>query len=417
MPAMLTHRLTLALAAAGATLCTAVSLAPAGVDTASTVDPIDPSGFELTTDMQSLQGPLGLVDSALASQKRTVDWVMDHANRDRAPLTCHPEVYFLVSTQGALDGGFCWDPSGTTSNDDDGPWIPQGITTTRDALGANEYDGHQLVAVSWYYEDQSRLSLIDWDADWDNTYRHLLFVEPTGGSGLFKNANTHAGGVMWYGDLLYVADSTNKGFRIFDFDNLYATDTNAFCSDRVGKVYDSALGGYRYCASGYAYMMVQVGWVKLSSSSKHLRLSTISLDRSTSPDSFVIAEYSDPNKPRSDDDNSNNRYHPRAVRWELDSTSRLPAAGRAVAALSTNIMRMQGVTSRYGTHYFASSNGALPGFLRSWTQASDTVRKTDWVIGAESLSYWGGSPDLIWTCTEHENGRVVIAARVGDLDL
>ncbi|HWN70255.1 MAG TPA: hypothetical protein VNM90_21595 [Haliangium sp.] len=371
----------------------------------------------LTTDMQTLQEPARLVDAALASKKRTVDWVMDYANRDRAPLTCHPDVYLLVSTQGALDGGFCWDPSGTTSNDDDGPWIPQGITTTRDALGANEYDGHQLIGVSWYYEDQSRLTLVDWDADWDNKYRHILFVEPTGGAGLFKNANTHAGGIMWYGDLLYVADSTNKGFRIFGFDNIYSADTNAFCEDTVGKVYDSALGGYRYCASGYAYMMVQIGWVKLSSNSRHLRLSTISLDRSTAPDTFVIAEYSDPSKTRSDAEDSNNRYHPRAVRWELDATSRLPAASMAVDALSTNIMRMQGVTARYGKHYFASSNGSLPGALRSWDQTSDTVRKTDWVIGAESLSYWGGSPDLIWTCTEHENGRVVIGARVSDLDL
>lgn len=391
--------------------------AHAAVDSASTVDPIDASGFKLTTDMQSLQEPLRLVDTALASKKRTVDWIMSNANRDRAPLTCHPDVYASVFLQGALDGGFCWDPSGTTSNDDDGPWYPQGITTTRDALGDNEYDGHQLVGISWYYENQSRLTLVDWDADWANKYRHILFVEPTGGSGLFKDATTHAGGIMWYGDLLYVADSTREGFRIFSFDNIYSADTSAFCSDRVGKVYDGGFGGYRYCGSGYAYIMVQVGWVKLGSTSKYLRLSTIALDRSTSPDSFLIAEYSDPNKARSDADDSKNRYHPRVVRWELDSSTRLPAASTAVDALSTNIMRMQGVASRYGTHYFASSNGGSPGFLRSWDQASDTVRKAGWVIGAESLSYWGGSPDLIWTCTEHPNRRVVIAARVSDLDL
>jgi hypothetical protein len=390
--------------------------AHAAVDSSSTVDDIDERGFQLTTDMQSLQGPLGMVDAALAAKKRTVDWVMTYANRDRAAL-CHPDVYWPVYLQGALESGFCWDPSGTTSNDDDGPWVPQGITTTRDALSANEYDGHQLVAVSWYYENQSRLTLVDWDADWENTYRHILFVEPTGTSSLFKNATTHAGGVMWYGDLLYVADSTNEGFRIFNFNNIYSADTNAFCADRVGKVYDSGIGGYRYCGSGYAYIMVQVGWVTLSSTSKYLRLSTISLDRSTSPDSFVIAEYSNPSDPRSDADDSRNRYHPRVVRWQLDATTRLPAASTASDALSTNIMRMQGVTSRNGVHYFASSNGGTPGFLRSWDKASDIVRKTDWVIGAESLSYWGGSPDLIWTCTEHPNQRIVMAARVGDLDL
>ena len=206
--------------------------AHAAVDSASTVDDIDASGFRLTTNMQSLQEPLRLVDVALGAQKRTVDWVMDHANRERAALTCHPEVYASVFVQGALDGGFCWDSSGTTSSDDDGPWIPQGITTTRDALGDNEYDGHQLIGISWYYENQSRLTLVDWDADWDNKYRHVLFVEPTGGSGLFKDANTHAGGAMWYGDLLYIADSTNKGFRIFNVNNIYSADASAFCAAR-----------------------------------------------------------------------------------------------------------------------------------------------------------------------------------------
>ena len=410
--------------AASAVLAVVASLvgvaqpATAEVDTTSTVDPYNVT-FSLRNDMTSLSAGLNLIDSERASVKRSVSWVMDHANRTRAPI-CHPTVYQPVVDQGAYETGFCWDQGDTSSDDDDGAWIPQGITTTRDALSANYYDGHQLVGVGWYRSGQSRLSLVDWDAGFPNTYRHILFVEPTGNTVRYRNADSHAGGMMWYGNLLYVADSANRGFRIFTFDNLYSADTSAFCSDSVGRVYDGSSSQYRYCASGYAYIMPQVGWVRAPASDpNYLRVSTISLDRSTTPDSFVVAEFASPNEgTQSDDQASRNRLHPRVVRWPLDYTTRLPSTGSSSEAYVTNIQKVQGAASRNGTIYLASSNGeSSPGTLRSWNPLFDTVRRTDWVIGPESLSYWGGSPELLWTCTEWANKRVVVAVRPGDLDL
>ncbi|MET7402717.1 hypothetical protein ABZS66_55475 [Dactylosporangium sp. NPDC005572] len=417
--AIITRVLALAVAAPiGGVAVLAATAAPAAAsaDPASTVVTTGASGFRLTTDMSSLTAGLNLISGELSAKRRTVDWVMQHANRDRGVLTCAPEVYGAVATSVV---GFCWDGSGTSSDDNGGSWIPQGITTTRDALGANEYDGHQVVGVSWYRSGQSRLSLVDWDADWADTYRHLLFVEPTNTTYRYKNADTHAGGLMWYGDLLWVADSTNKGFRIFDTRHIYSADTTGFCATSTGRYWDGSYGGYRYCASGYAYIVPQVGWVRLASTSSYLRISTISLDRSTVPDSFVVSEFATPDDdlPQTDEPGSSNRLHPRVVRWDLNSSTRLPATGTASEALSTNIQKMQGVASRYGTWYFASSNGSQPGVLRRWDPSisGGAVRKAGWVIGAESLSYWGGTEDLLWTCTEHAGQRIVIGASINSL--
>lgn len=58
-------------------------------------------------------------------------------------------------------------------------------------------------------------------------YRHLLLVEPQGSGDTvsFKPARTgsgtslHAGGIVWLGDKLYVADTT-QGFRVFDLSRI-----------------------------------------------------------------------------------------------------------------------------------------------------------------------------------------------------
>src|SRR5439155_17163164 len=97
---------------------------------------------------------------------------------------------------------------------------PQGITTTRDAIGGTgAYEGHQLIAVSWYHYGVGgvegagplkgvRISLADWDSGFPNKYRHLELVEPflrPDGSADFKplvvansdgtERSVHAGGI------------------------------------------------------------------------------------------------------------------------------------------------------------------------------------------------------------------------------
>src|SRR5262245_27688885 len=155
-------------------------------------------------------GQFNAINTALVSTLGTaaVHTVMDNANHDRTGL---PSSFSVAG----LETGFRFD-SGDNS---DCTNYPQGITTSRDAVGtanSGNYDGHQLVVVSWYTKDscsgsqeRSRITLVDWDATYPNKYRKVLLVEPTGNATTpnFKDIPIHAGGVSWYGDYLYVADT------------------------------------------------------------------------------------------------------------------------------------------------------------------------------------------------------------------
>lgn len=396
-------RILAAACAAGAT--GALVLIPAGpAAAASPPTAINARSFSLTTDITSLSDEVAALHAVLGSRRRSVDYVMQHANRDRMGL-CNQEAYSPVTSRSSVQG-FCW-------NDGDDAvdyWYPQGITTSRDAYEAGQYDNHQIVLTSWYHKPENeaagvpnkgvRISFVDWDADWPNTYRHVLLVEPTAG-GNFKAVPIHAGGIMWYGHLLYVVDTSN-GIRVFDFNRIYSVDTGR--SNAIGRQSDGT-----YHAFNYAYIMVQVGWIRNSGAS--LRYSFISLDRATSPDSFLVGEYSpDANGNGVPDSNA------RVVRFPVDYTDRLPreeADGRTYGseAYDTHLPQLQGVLARNGKFWFASSNGSSHGYLRFWNRGTTTVTTYRWAAGPEDLTYYAhpDQPDLIWTLTEYPNRRAVIA--------
>ena len=101
-----------------------------------------------------------------------------------------------------LRGGFQWDREDSDTKD----WYPQGI----------DGRGHVLL-VSWYSKrtGAARLSVVDTDA---GRYGHVALVTTDG-----KPVKTHAGGLAWREDILYVADTT-RGLRLFDLDR-FAGDT------------------------------------------------------------------------------------------------------------------------------------------------------------------------------------------------
>jgi hypothetical protein len=112
----------------------------------------------------------GAINSALVSTLGTasVSTVMANANHDRTGL---PSSFSVAG----LETGFRFDSDDNSSCTN----YPQGITTSRDAVGpSGHYDGHQLVVVSWYTktacdgsQERSRITIVDWDADFPNKYR------------------------------------------------------------------------------------------------------------------------------------------------------------------------------------------------------------------------------------------------------
>lgn len=390
---------------------------------------LDASQFRLTQDYTGLEPAADALDTVLAGQKRTVAQVMDAANRTRQPL-CNSSAYSALSSRSAPIG-FCWGGTTDTSDGDDTTteWYPQGLTTTRDATG-DQYDGHQLMAVSWYFrgvggvEGQGplkgvRLSLVDWDADYANTYRHLELVEPylradgtpdykplLSGSGSSLRS-VHAGGIAWYGNLLYVAD-TWYGLRVFDMSRIYEVSTA-----------DSSLWGRQsdgsYDAYGYRYVIPQVAAVRPEQLTvTSIRFSTVSVDRtSTTSPSLLVGE--------SADDATEAQTRARVIRFPLD-----PASGRlvdssgtvtATEAYHTGLVMMQGTTARDGRFWFATAaSGSNPGRLYYWVRGTATVHDYAWAVGPESLSYWPDpdKPDYLWTLTERAGNRVVVGVPQAD---
>lgn len=319
------------------------------------------------------------------------------ADGNRAASTCSPPAANRVAA-------FCWN----SGDDDVDYWMPQGITTTADAYGEATYEGATAILVSWYdngsdgIERGVRVSFVDYSTPSAPTYRHVLLVEPyTDGSGQasFRPVNLHAGGMFWYGHLLYVA-ATSSGFRVFDLRHIWRTSTTD--STAIGRRPDGS-----HQAFGYKYVLPQVFAYNQSTTNGHapVRFSFASLDRTSTPDSVVVGEYANPGAGS------------RLFRFPIDHTDRMLAESadgyaRASEAYEVSVQSMQGATAVDGRFYLSTSDGSgNAGDLATFTPGGSVVMRHDVLpVGPEDLSYWPAKGQL-WSLTEYPGNRSVFAVR------
>jgi hypothetical protein len=387
------RRTFLAIAAGVSTLAAATVTATTAYAAAAPTS-LPTSQFTLTSNYHQYDA----LNSALTTTLGTsaVHTVMENANHDRSAITDS------LGVAGYVDG-FKFD----SGDNGDCTNYPQGITSSRDAIGtanSGNYDGHQLILVSWYTKDgcdgaqtRSRITLVDWDATYPNDYRKVLLVEPTGTTAApsFKDITVHAGGVSWYGDYLYVAD-TGHGMRVFNMKDILNTNTGG-TADQIGRQSNGT-----YYAHNYAYVLPQIGTVTASTTSgTPLVWSSISLDRVSG--SIVMAEYTC----QSGCTDYPNRA-PRAIRFPFASgATTFAATTTASEALQLPWYKLNGVASHNGRWWFNSSGAKQ---LYYWTPATGS-KTFAWVSGGESLSYWEDTtnPDLLWSLQETLGHRNVFA--------
>ena len=245
---------TILLAAAAAALLLPSTASAAGFE------PISTSGLGLTKT--------GLTDADYARvakleqkyPRSSVGAVIASANREVQPLGNAPELKGVKD----VSGGFRWNPGDNAVD----YWWPQGITGSADATPGGVVDGHRELLVSWYSKNGkgTRVSFVNADSLSNTKYRHVLLVEPND-SGGFGLVQSHAGGIAWVGDYLYVAE-TDGGLRVFDMRHLLKVPNP-----------DDALG--------YAFILPQVGLYKTEPG---LRFSFVALDRTNGP-ALVTGEY------------------------------------------------------------------------------------------------------------------------------
>ncbi|HWM07401.1 MAG TPA: hypothetical protein VNP92_34140, partial [Actinophytocola sp.] len=329
-------------------------------------------------------------------------------------------------------GKFCFE-----DGDVDTPeWMPQGVTTVADAQSDELWGEKQAILVSWYDKQTApvkgvRVSFLDTDT---GNYQHVLLAYPyTNGEGnpSYEQVTTpqsgdggsvHAGGMVWYGNYLYLVD-TRRGVRVFDM--RYILDIKSASN---GDVTDSGKIGRQdgtYYSYGYRYVMPQVGgWsnpgglATFPPDYKCLvdgpqKFSYIALDRSEDPDVIVTGEYCA--------DQGNPDLNGRVARWPLNGDTGEPVLDggqwRATSAYRLPKPRVQGGVSTGDRWYLNSTGGGTtgPGHLQAAVSGAGATGvlttdgdEHDVAIGVEDLSYWP-SRDQLWTVTEHDTKRIIYA--------
>lgn len=379
---------------------------------------------------------------ALPLVKGTVTNIMNDLNRqdDDDPAgtgeACEPNALQSGSSV-AIRRSVCFNDGDNATTQ----WYPQGVTTVADMQADKQWgDGYQPVLVSWYdhndLEDGMvkgvRISFMNPDT---GAYRHVLLVyprangdydtvrvsmDPSNGS---YNTSLHAGGILWYGNHLFVAD-TARGFRMFDMRRIYdlGASENGTTSgaDKVG------LHGDMYYGYGYRYVMPQVGsWTRTASTGTKCtasdgspQFSHVSLDRSGT-DHVVAGEYCAGGEAVNGRvaawpiagafDGNSELITNTAYRWNADAAHKLP------------VSNVQGATRFNGRWYLSRSRGtSTAGTLYTTAPAtsSTTTLQVDGEqqlsIGPEDLAHWQtgtdpSSPGLgdLWTVGEHPGKRMV----------
>jgi hypothetical protein len=266
---------------------------------------------------------------------------------------------------------YCFNPGDTKTKE----WIPQGVSGVSDAQDDELWGSAKPLLVSWYDADDRkphksvRVTFVN---PANNTYRHVLLVwpyaqrgtgaptyEPVGTHGTDKGI--HAGGIAWYGNRLYVAD-TNRGVRVFDMRVILdlgasrnGTTTGADKVGLHGKTYygkDGRLGMWPLQSTG-----------------------------------------AEPGDPLTD---GNGRVVPRFVNGLPDS----------------NIQGAAGANGNWWfTHNVKPENGARPGqlILARWPSGGGWVVNPDRQTisyGPEDLYCWRGRHQ-VWTVAEHAGRRAL----------
>lgn len=377
--------------------------------------------------------------AASLSKKLTntgVQKLMSNASRKGSTASgkaCNPKAV-QDDSKIEIKRSICFDPAdagdGKTSE-----WTPQGTTSVADAQADQEWgDGPaKPFTVSWYNglpgsdldnKKGARISFVNPDT---GKYQHVLLVYPKANGSYMtmrykqveKSGSLHAGGIVWYGNYLYVAD-THRGFRVFNMKHILdlkaSKNGNTSDKSRVG------VHGGKYYGHGYRYVMPQVGaYTNTSSSAKACEdgatgaiFSYVGLDR-TGANHLTTGEYC--NKSVSDNPG-------RVATWPLNAKDGKPKMtgnywkADSAYALPAGTGNYQGAVRWNSQWYLSRSNGEnKDGRLYRTAQVTgktgtlkiDESATRRLSMGPEDISYWGGGSGLggMWTVSEHPGKRMI----------
>lgn len=344
--------------------------ARAAPEVPETMRPIPASGFKLVTKeadwTASSEAVRAVENTGAVTRVTALDIATSRQHVGRAGL-CHDTAL----DTGLVPDGFCWDKADDVTNNYDrvnGGWMPQGLTASHDSVPEGTIGGNHLYAVSWHYgksgskNEFARVSIANNRGGTAPSYGHVLLVAPsgTGTSATFAPVtNTHADGMVWYGDRLFVANGGE--LQVYDMRHLWKVTS---ISGEIGVDTQNKTSSARW----HQWAMPMIGRYDIDggptgpqctpSRGTEICLSALSLDRSSSPHALVSGEHVSYAA-------SQAGARGRVARWPLNSDTALPRADEgtgigtttASAAYASPVWAAQGVATD-GTYYYTS--GACP---------------------------------------------------------
>lgn len=352
-----------------------------------------------------------------------VSTVLENTNRTmRNTAECAPTETGALPVAPSATRAYCWDSADSASQ----RWLPQSVTTSGDADEDGRWGANRVILSGWTHNDAkpdepevsrglARVAVIDANDLSSMTYRWVLLVVPTEDGSDYRKLASSVSGMVWYQDKLLVTasatDTDHQSLYVYDMNRIQRASVD---SPAVGKV----PGGWS--AHGYGYVMPAVASYSLTGGTcdpaaddRTPCFGSLSLDRSSTPDSLVASE----SFPAGADLRSRLwRYSFSGVgdRSGLLATDPLSRAN-AVEAYSTKATGIQGVLSyrpagdEKAEWYVGHTPGAKDRHGTLWRLNADDAKaalcgpddesRRCWGARAESLSYWEGTGE-VWSLTE-----------------
>ncbi|GAA2518797.1 hypothetical protein GCM10010423_08710 [Streptomyces levis] len=332
----------------------------------------------------------------------------DCAGPDRHGLPVEP----------AATRAYCFGASDTRG------WRPGAVTTSGDADDDGRWAGNRVILSGWSRggaeggsldgpdpeRGLAKVAFVDANDPARARYAWALLAVPVDGGRDYRGLVSPLSGMVWYQDKLLV--TTREGDRdalyVYDLDRIQRATVEA---DAVGRV----RGGW--AAHGSRYVLPAVGSYTLPRGEAP-RPATVSLDRSTAPDSLVASEWvpADGDRPTRLWRYALSRDPARSGLLSTDS------AGRAepVEAYETKTADVRGVLAYRSAWYLDRAAGSPGGHGTLWRQDVDGARATEcgtdetrhcWSGGSGSLSYWEETGE-VWS----QSGRMLFALPLTSVD-
>ncbi|WP_446743665.1 hypothetical protein [Silvibacterium acidisoli] len=267
-------------------------------------------------------------------------------------------------------------------------WSPQGMTeltvnsTNVHIVGWSYINANPPSGEPQEYPNGSRISIMNTQALSNAPYRDVILVVPTG-SGTYKPAIQHAGGLAVFGHYLYTTNTSN-GFHVFDLDNLIAVDGDStLCkkSDGVTGIFGEVEG--KWCADGYGYMLPEISEYQASDScSTPVAYDWAAQDPRPSTPLLLSGEYCNLAGYGCGSTSSNNRaLYTRLFQWKMDGNKLLTTNGIATPSevFYVNQRNVQGAAPDQNSGYETNSY-----WLSSLRHDSSIIKVTP----SDTAKYW-----------------------------